>query len=76
MIKCEVEWLKAIKVEMKIYVIGKESRIDDDGVLDVFSLDSRFNVKKVMCGLRYRCESSDDWKYYSMHMQCGSRCRA
>ncbi|GJY95920.1 hypothetical protein Tco_0512281 [Tanacetum coccineum] len=42
MIKCEVEWLKAIKVEMKKYVIRKESRINHDGLLDVLSLDSRY----------------------------------
>ncbi|GJW01998.1 hypothetical protein Tco_1560854 [Tanacetum coccineum] len=33
---------------------------DDDDVLDVPSLYSRYNTKKVMCGLMYRCGSSDD----------------
>ncbi|GJS32517.1 retrotransposon ORF1 [Tanacetum coccineum] len=33
---------------------------DDDDVLRVLSLDSRFNAKKVMCGLMYRRGSSDD----------------
>ncbi|GKC03011.1 hypothetical protein Tco_0994621 [Tanacetum coccineum] len=33
---------------------------DDDDVLDKLSLDSRYNAKKVMCGLMYRCGSSDD----------------
>nr|GEV49571.1 hypothetical protein [Tanacetum cinerariifolium] len=37
----------------------KELRFNDDVVLDVLSLDSRFNAKKVMCGLMHRRRSSD-----------------
>ncbi|GKD25643.1 hypothetical protein Tco_1231857 [Tanacetum coccineum] len=33
---------------------------DDDGVLDKLSLELRFNVKKVMCGLMYGRGSPDD----------------
>ncbi|GJY60270.1 hypothetical protein Tco_0460927 [Tanacetum coccineum] len=54
MIKCEVEWLKAIKVEMKEYMIRKEASEDDDDILDNLSLDSRFYAKKVIRGLKIR----------------------
>ncbi|GKB37413.1 hypothetical protein Tco_0882355 [Tanacetum coccineum] len=33
---------------------------DDDDILGVLSLDSRFNAKKVICGLMYRRGSPDD----------------
>ncbi|GJU68526.1 hypothetical protein Tco_1254785 [Tanacetum coccineum] len=33
---------------------------DVDDVLGVLSLDSKFNAKKVMCGLMYRRGSPDD----------------
>ncbi|GJV00635.1 hypothetical protein Tco_1329905, partial [Tanacetum coccineum] len=33
---------------------------DNDDVLDVPSMDLRYNTKKVMCGLMYRSGCSDD----------------
>nr|GEV36396.1 hypothetical protein [Tanacetum cinerariifolium] len=57
---------KSLKVSLRTARTGhaemqhRELSEDDDDVLDKLSLDSRYNVKKVMCGLMYRYGSSDD----------------
>ncbi|GJT50479.1 hypothetical protein Tco_0976636 [Tanacetum coccineum] len=52
---CDMEGIMCLNME----VVGRIA-LDDDDVLDVPSLDSRYNAKKVMRGLMYRCGSSDD----------------
>nr|GEZ59717.1 hypothetical protein [Tanacetum cinerariifolium]GFA26123.1 hypothetical protein [Tanacetum cinerariifolium] len=46
--------------QMLNFTSGWRALNDDDDVLDVPSLDLRYNTKKLMCGLMYKCESSDN----------------